>query len=173
MKNYESIESLDREQLLELLNIYAKNWLAHDGCWFLSIEERHGMDMAIDMDREAWRKFTVVEAKRVMKFLDMPPNSGLEGLARALKFRLYATVNEDRIEWTDSGALRYYVTTCRVQAARRRKGLPDFPCKSVGIVEYSYFAKTIDGRIETRCLSCPPEITDKDNYCIWEFVLNK
>jgi hypothetical protein len=173
MLEIEKIEELSKEQLLELLNIYAKNWLAHDGCWFLSIEEDIGIDKAMDYDREAWRKFTVVEARRLIKFLELGENSGIKGLAKALKFRLYSTLNEDRVDIIDDKTIRYYVTTCRVQAARRRKNLPDFPCKSVGIVEYSYFAKTIDSRFETTCLSCPPEITDNNYHCIWEFTLKE
>lgn len=166
-----NIESLDKEELFELTKNFAKNWLAHDGCWFLAIEKEHGMETAINMDREAWRMFTVVEAKRIKKFLELGENSGMEGLARALKFRMYALLNEDRVEIADENTIRYRVKTCRVQAARRRKNLPDFPCKSVGIVEYSYFAKTIDERFETECLSCPPDISDKDYYCIWQFRL--
>lgn len=171
MKNVKKIEDLSREELLELTKIYAKNWIAHDGCWFLAIEKAYDMDMAIDMDREAWRQFTVVEAKRVKQFLELDENPGIEGLARALRFRLYSSLNEDKIEILNDNKMRYYVTTCRVQAARRRKGLPDFPCKSVGIVEYSGFAKTIDSRFETTCISCPPEITDDAHYCIWEFEI--
>ncbi len=169
----EKINNLPKEKLFELANIYAKNWLAHDGCWFLSIEEKYGMDAAIDMDREAWRKFTVVEANRLKKFLDLGENSGVPGLGEALLYRLYSTLNEDRVEIIDDNTVRYYVKTCRVQSARRRKNLPDFPCKSVGIVEYGYFAKTIDERFETECISCPPEITDEDYACIWEFRLKK
>lgn len=171
MVNFNNIEELPKEQLYELLKIYAKNWLAHDGCWFLSVEEKYGIDMAIDIDREAWRKFTVVEAKRIIEFLQLGKNSGIEGLAKALKFRLYSTVNEDRVEIVNETTLRYYVKTCRVQQARRRKGLQDFPCKSVGLVEYSDFAKTIDERLETECISCPPDITDDNHYCIWEFCI--
>ncbi len=40
------------------------------------------------------------------------------------------------------------MNNCRVQYARKQRGLPDFPCKGVGIVEYGLFAKTIDPRIE-------------------------
>lgn len=166
------IQSLDKEELYELTQNFAKNWLAHDGCWFLAIEKEKGMDLAIEMDRQAWQMFTVVEAKRIMKFLDLPSNSGISGLARALKFRMYSLLNEDIVEILDEKILRYWVKTCRVQQTRRRKNLPDFPCKSVGIVEYSFFAKTIDDRFETECISCPPEITNDDYYCIWEFILN-
>jgi len=166
-----SIEELSSEKLKELLNIYAKNWLAHDGCWFLSVEEKHGIDEAIEIDRESWRKFTVIEANRVKQFLQLPDNSGLDGLAKALRFRLYSTINKDKIERPDGDTLLYYVETCRVQEARRKKKLTDFPCKSVGIVEYSFFAQTIDSRISTECLSCPPDINNNDYYCIWKFSI--
>jgi hypothetical protein len=168
-----NIDELSRDKLQELLINFAKNWLAHDGCWFLAIEEKYGMEMAIDMDREAWRKFSAVEAKRVKQFLQLGEYSGIEGLKKALAFRLYASLNEDRVDIVNDNTVRYYVKTCRVQEARRRKGMPDFPCKSVGIVEYSVFAKDIDNRFETKCLSCPPEIEDDGYHCIWEFTLTK
>ncbi|MDQ1267113.1 MAG: hypothetical protein QG635_2267, partial [Bacteroidota bacterium] len=44
MINAKNIEELSREELLELLNIYAKNWLAHDGCWFLAIEKAYNIE---------------------------------------------------------------------------------------------------------------------------------
>ncbi len=171
--NQTSIESLNREKLLELLKIYAKNWLAHDGCWFLAIEKELGMDKAIEFDRKAWEQFTQIEARRLKEFLNLPENPGLEGLKLALSFRLYSTINEQYSELTNKNTLIHYVRTCRVQEARRRKGLPDFPCQSVGIVEYSLFAKTIDPRIETLSISCPPSISNPSYYCIWRFKITE
>ncbi|OPZ86760.1 MAG: hypothetical protein BWY74_03559 [Firmicutes bacterium ADurb.Bin419] len=171
MLKAEKIEDLVKEELLELNKIYAKNWLAHDGLWFQSIEEKHGMDMAIDMDREAWRSFTVIEARRLIDFLQLGSNSGIEGLKKALSFRLYSMINEDEIVVEGDNVLLYRVKTCRVQHARRKKNLPDFPCKSVGIVEYSLFAKTIDERFETETISCYPDITHSEYNCIWKFTL--
>lgn len=171
MKSAQSINDLNKEELIQLLQIYAKNWLAHDGCWFLSIEEKHGMQEAIDIDKESWRKFTIVEAKRLIDFLELGENSGIDGLAKSLKFRLYSTINDDKIEIQDDNTLLYYVKTCRVQSARRNKGLNDFPCDSVGIVEYSLFAQTIDSRFQTKCRSCLPNINNDDYYCIWQFSL--
>jgi len=174
MKEVEKIEDLSREDLLELTRVYAKNWLAHDGCWFLAAEQKYGMDIAIELDTESWRQFTVIEANRIIEFLQLGENPGLEGLKKALRFRLYATINEDEISFSeDNKTLEYRVKTCRVQAARRRKGLEDFPCKSVGMVEYANFAKTIDERFATRCISCPPGITNADYYCIWQFTLKE
>lgn len=170
---HRSIQTLSRDQLLELLKIYAKNWLAHDGCWFLAIEKKLGIDKAIELDTDAWEQFTQVEARRLKEFLNLGENSGIEGLKKALAFRLYSTINEQFSNVERNNILVHYVKTCRVQEARRRKNLPDFPCKSVGLVEYSLFAKTIDNRFDTEVISCPPDITNSNYYCIWKFTLKE
>ncbi|EGD47585.1 hypothetical protein Cpap_1779 [Ruminiclostridium papyrosolvens DSM 2782] len=171
MLRAEKIDDLTKEELFELNKIYAKNWLAHDGLWFQAIENKYGMDMAIDMDREAWRRFTVIEARRLIEFLNLGKNSGIAGLKKALSFRLYSSLNEDEITLEEGNVLVYRVKTCRVQHARKKKGLSYFPCKSVGIVEYSLFAKTIDERFETEVVSCHPDIADTEYNCVWKFIL--
>ena len=85
MRPGEALESLSRDQLLELIAIYSKNWLAMDGVWFQSVERKYGMDEAMYHDVEAWRRFTVTEARRIKKFLGLPERPGLEGLAQALQ----------------------------------------------------------------------------------------
>lgn len=167
---YESINDLPREKLLELCSIYAKNWLATDGLWFQGVENHYGFDKALEIDKEMWEKFTVIEAKRIKAFLNMPELAGLEGLKQALQFRLYAPLNECELV-LENNTLVYKVVTCRVQHARQRKGLEYHTCKSVGIVEYSLFAKTIDSRIQTECLSCHPDVTDTSCNCCWKFIL--
>ncbi len=80
-------------------------------------------------------------------------------------------VNAQRVEWSeDRQRLRFFMDECRVQEARRRKGLPDFPCKPVGTVEFETFARTVDPRIVTKCLACPPE-APAGRCCSWEFTL--
>ena len=39
---------MGREDLLLALEMFAENWLADDGCWFLAAEERFDMETAID-----------------------------------------------------------------------------------------------------------------------------
>jgi hypothetical protein len=166
------LERLSREDLIRLLEVFAKNWLAHDGCWFLAAEEKLGMDAALELDRESWRRFSPAEARRIMESFGIAPGGGLQALEKALGFRLYAALNEQAATWTEDGALEFRMIECRVQSTRRRKGLPDFPCKSVGIVEYTEFARTIDPRIRTECLCCPPDPTG-GAYCVWRFTLGE
>ncbi len=165
-----NIEDLSKEDLIKLATMYAKNWLAHDGSWFLALEQEDGIEKAIDIDKKSWERFTVIEAKRIMKEFGVDKGSGLEGLEKALSLRLYARLNKDRVEWKDN-KLIYTMVSCRVQSARERKGLPLFPCKQVGIIEYTGFANTVDPRIHTRCIAAPPDELERDYHCAWEFSI--
>ena len=168
----EQIGQLDRETLENMLVDFAKNWLAHDGLWFQAVEKQYGMPKAIELDAEAWATFTVLEARRIMALHDIPERSGLDGLKKALGFRLYAVLNKQEIRNETENSFEFYMVDCRVQSARRRKNLPLFPCKSVGIVEYAGFAKTIDERIQTECIACPPDPeAGKEYFCGWRFSI--
>lgn len=166
----QKIEDLSREQLVELCSLYAKNWLATDGLWFQGVERHFGFDEALDIDEEMWAELTVIEAKRVKQFLALPGEPGLAGLERALNFRLYAPLNRCEVI-REAEALTYRVLSCRVQEARKRKGMAYHTCKRVGLVEYSLFAKTIDARTRTECLSCHPDVTDPGCNCAWRFTI--
>jgi hypothetical protein len=165
------LRSLDKEELVRIVMDDAKNWLAHDGLWFQAVESARGMDEAIAADRAAWERFTVVEARRIMERLGIAPGGGIPALLECLRHRLYARLNAQ--EATEVGERRavFVMRDCRVQSARRRKGLPDFPCKSVGLVEYAGFARTVDPRIATRCIACPPDEHGADLWCAWEFTI--
>ena len=171
--NMKGIEDLPKEKIIALLQDAAKNWLAHDGLWFQAVEYTFGLKTALQLDADAWEKFTVIEAQRIMKRFEIRPGGGIPALIEALKFRLYAYINVQEISEVSATCCVFRMKQCRVQAARVRQGLPDFPCKSVGIIEYSGFAKTIDRRIKTRCLVCPPDPHPPDLWCAWEFTLEE
>ena len=189
MNNKELLASFSKDQLIELIGIYSKNWLAMDGVWFQSVERKFGMDEAMFHDVEIWKRFTVTEARRIKAFLHLEEHPGLEGLATALRLRFYGSINEDSVEliYDDpenadgpsaskntnapkASRLVYTMVDCRVQTARAKKGMEFHPCKPVGEVEYSGFAKEIDDRIVCCCLSCYPDITDTGCCCKWEFT---
>ncbi len=162
---------MSREELVELLQDSAKNWLAHDGVWFQAVERAFGLEAAIRLDTEAWERFTVIEAQRIMKRHNILPGGGIPALVIALAFRMYAHINEQEVvDVTDTSCV-FKMRTCRVQEARKRQGLPDFACKQVGLVEYTGFAGTIDPRIKTTCIACPPDAHPADFWCAWRFSL--
>lgn len=166
----EFLEKLSKDELIEIIEMYSKNWLATDGVWFQSVERKFGMDEAMFHDGEAWKRFTVTEARRIKEFLKLGENSGLDGLEKALKLRFYANIN--KCEYIRSeNKLVYRAVECLVQTKRAQKNMPFHPCKSVGIIEYTGFAREIDNRISCKCLSCYPDVADESCCCAWEFKI--
>ena len=168
-----NILNLSDTKIDQLLESVAVNWLANDGVWFQAIEFTHGMSVAKRCNDSCWAEFSPMEAWSIMKFLSLPEKSGIEGLKQALNFRLYSVINKHSIVEESSHSFVFQMNDCRVQSARKRKGLDDYPCKSGGLVEYTEFALAIDHRIATECISCPPDKHPENYYCAWRFILSE
>ena len=136
---------LSRDKLLALMDSVSANWLAKAASPF-----------------EAWT---------IKKFLNMPEHPGLDGLKKALGFRVYANLNIHSIVDEGPYGFIFRMNECRVQSVRKRKKLADYPCKSAGLVEYTYFARAIDDRIRTECLGCPPDSHPEEWFCAWRFFI--
>ena len=74
--NRDKFAGYTKERLLDLIEIYSKNWLATDGVWFQSVEQKSGMDEAIYHDEEAWRRFAAIEARRLKAFWNSATGAG-------------------------------------------------------------------------------------------------
>jgi len=162
---------MSKESLTELLDSIAVNWLANDGVWFQAVEFESGMNDAKRCNDSCWAHFSPFEAWSIKKYLDLPQNPGLEGLKKALGFRLYARINTQSFIDEGPDSFIFQMNECRVQYARKRKNLDDYPCKSGGLVEYTYFARSIDQRIKTECIGCPPDEHPDEWYCAWRFKI--
>ena len=165
-------KEMPKEKQLHLIDAIAKNWLAQDGVWFQAVEFVHGMNDAKRCNDSTWSRFSPFEAWSIKKLLGLGEHPGLEGLEKALNFRMYGRLNVQSCHW-DGDALIFEMNECRVQTARIRKGLPDYPCKSAGLVEYARFAEGIDDRIKTECVGCPPDPHPANWFCSWKFTIPK
>lgn len=166
-----TLKRMDKEALLKLLDAVSVNWLANDGVWFQAVEKRFGMDSAKRCNDTCWSRFSPYEALRIKQLLKLPPAAGLEGLKESLGFRMYARINKQSIVDVDANSFIFRMEECRVQVARKRRGLPDYPCKSAGMIEYPFFASAIDSRIVTDCVGCPPDAHPEEWFCAWKFTL--
>jgi hypothetical protein len=161
------------EEIDALLKAVSINWLANDGVWFQAVEFSRGMNDAKRTNDSTWAHFSPFEAKSIKKILNLPEQAGLEGLKKALQYRLYAYVNKQSFREESANSFVFQMDECRVQLARKRKGLDDYPCKSGGLIEYSSFAEAIDPRIKTEVLSCPPDPHPDDYFCAWRFSIEE
>ncbi len=164
---------LDENAMEGLMKAVAKNWLVNDGVWFQAVEFEHGMNDAKRCNDSCWAQFSPYEAHAIKKFLSLGETPGLDGLKKALNFRMYSLINTQSIVDEGPESFVFQMNECRVQTARVRKKLDDYPCKSAGLVEYTYFATAIDPRIKTQCIGCPPDDHPDDWFCAWRFSLEE
>jgi hypothetical protein len=163
---------MPKEQLLGLMNNLGINWIANDGIWFQSVETTRDMYDAKRCNDSCWTRFSPFEAWSIKEFLNLPEYAGLEGLKTALRFRMYAFINVQSIIDDGPNSVVFQMNDCRVQSARKRRGLDDYPCKSAGLVEYSAFGETLDPRIKTECIGCPPDEHPVEWFCAWRFFID-
>jgi hypothetical protein len=166
-----ALVAMPRAELEGVLEGLCANWLANDGVWFQAVEFADGMNDAKRCNDSVWAQFSPVEAWSIKRLLKLPERPGLAGLKRALGFRIYSQINIQSSVEEGPDSLVFRMDECRVQSARKRKGLEDYPCKSAGLVEYTYFARAIDDRIRTECIGCPPDPHPQGWYCAWRFTL--
>ncbi|MBU8849791.1 MAG: cytosolic protein [Desulfobacterales bacterium] len=164
---------MEEDKIKALMGAIGKNWLVNDGVWFQSVEFDNGMNDAKRCNDSCWAQFSPYEAFAIKKFLNLDDQCGLEGLKKALSFRMYSFINVQSIVDEGPKSFVFQMNDCRVQSARKRKQLDDYPCKSAGLVEYAYFARSIDKRIETECVGCPPDDHPEEWFCAWRFLLKE
>ena len=162
--------SMPGGKILDLIEAISANWLACDGIWFQAVENRREMFTAKRCNDTCWAKFSPLEAYRIKELLKIPEAGGLDSLETALGYRLYSRINQQSTE-RQGESLIFKMVNCRVQDARKRKGLEDYSCKSAGVVEYSSFARAIDPSIRTECIACPPDRHPADWFCAWKFYV--
>ena len=79
-------DDLPKEELLKIIDTYAKAWQAMDGAYFLALEKKYGMDVAIEMDKEAWKIFSPASRSMLAtgKLIVLPPSSSPENTISAI-----------------------------------------------------------------------------------------
>lgn len=156
-----------------MLSSIGISWIANSGVWFDSIESTTGMLDAKKCNDSMWERFSPFEAWSIKRFLGLEDFPGLEGLKKALKFRLYAFINEENVIDEGPGKIIFQTNKCFIQMTRKRRDLQEYPCKSAGFIEFGTFAETIDSRIQTECIGCPPDSHPEKWYCSWRFTISE
>lgn len=167
------LSELSKEELIQLVGMFADHFLTIDGLWFIGVEDKFGMEDAVGFDAQAWEKFGTTEARRIKERMGIKED-GLEGLERALNYMIWVSARgfAYKTEKTEN-ALVQTVTECRSQQTRVKTGRGEFPCKPVGIAYFREFAKVFGVDIETECLVCPPDEHPDDVWCSWKYTASK
>ena len=163
------LKKLRKETLVELIQMYSRNWLTVDGLWFSGVEQKFGLDAALELDCRMWRIGSRIEAKRIREVLHLD-EGGLKSVLRAIHFMSWAASFGYRVEESEDRAL-WTCTRCPPQENRLKAGLAEFPCRPTFEACFVNVCEVIDPSIQVTCLICPPDPHPEDLWCQWEFCV--
>lgn len=128
--------NLTNEQMMEIAQY---SFTRMDGAWFLALARKYGIDIAWEMDVEAWKQFSYVFGKNIRKkYIKNPvwPDSFLETIeifSKVLKIEgRELSIHDDQI------IIR--ITDCETQKAIAMAGIAD-----CGIVTVHTYKGIING----------------------------
>lgn len=139
----------------ELVKWLREAYFTLDGLWFLVLEERLGLEGAVEVDIEVWRRFARVMAKRVARRLGVDP-SNVEGVASSLHALFdiegwevgpgpsKASLRVERCPWWD-----YLSKVGRLHVA-------DYVCPKVCEAIFSSWAEALNPRVKLSFTFSPP-----------------
>ncbi len=164
----EKLLEMPKEMLVELLFMQMRNLWTVDGLYFLGIEEQFGSENASEIDRKVWEVMGKIEARRLKEILGVKGDD-IPTIMETLRATSWSLDLEDKqiIVKKDGGMFRN--TNCRVQLARERIGLGEFPCRMVRWGYLKNFVKEFNEDVEVECNVCPPGDHPGNLWCEWEF----
>ena len=169
------LEDLPKETLIKLVKLYSRNWITVDGLWFQNVEDKWGLEAAVEIDFKMWKVNARVEAQRVKEalgdVLDLY-KGGLFSIFKALNFITWQPAQPFfEVEELSESKLILSHPHCPMQEGRLAKGRPELPCKEIGIVYFEEIAKVFEPRVKVKCLLCPPDPHPPNLWCKWELML--
>jgi len=97
-------------------DLLVRNWMTHDAMWFGQSVMHHGIDVANELNCAAVRAMGAVEAKRVMRLLDLPAPVGAADVRRFFEAAialLIPSFMSFETAWADgAGQATFHITRC-------------------------------------------------------------
>lgn len=164
-----TLESMTKQELLNVIKMFSRNWLTVDGLWFTLVEDKYGLDAALDLDLKMWERNALIEARRIKKYMGIE-GGGIKGVLKAIRFLTVDPSNP--FEYSIDGAHEAYIwyTSCLPQEGRIKGGRGEFPCKLMGLACYGILAKEIDPGVNVECVFCPPDDHPSGVWCKWKLT---
>ncbi len=166
---FELFNKMEAPTLRQYISFLLWHYRVVDAFWYLNVSEQFDDSMADQLNEKVWAKASAMAAKDLVKRFNIQ-ESGLDGFVKALEYFPWCILVGYQIK-KEAGQVIISVPSCPTQAARTKRGLPEYNCKEMHRCEFVNFARVIDKRIQTECIFAPPDPHPEDMHCKWRFYL--
>lgn len=160
------LKELSKDELLTLLDAYARHTLATDGYWFMAVEDKFGYNTAMELDAKVWEKLAEAEGNRMLRALKLKERN-VAAMLHALEISPVALTLGPKIKVESPHRGLVWFEDCRIQKNRMKLERECFICKPMGFVWIEGFARAFDPAIKVECVFCHPDPHPEGEWCKW------
>jgi Family of unknown function (DUF6125) len=164
------LESLSRQELIDLVKLSSRMILALDGFWYLSLKEVAGNQKALDVDNRVWDKVMKFYVEELARLLGVQGRDVADYM-RVIEPRPEGLVLEERVEILNRNDAIRTVTYCPTIAAMEKEGegRDAIHCTATCSEMRKKHSKLFNPAIEVTCLKVPPRKSKDDIFCQFEY----
>mgnify|MGYP000340451510 CR=1 FL=1 len=153
----------------QVTDYFSRSYKAVDGLWFMKVEEKHGFDVALDLDNEVWKVMPKIQVRMIKSFLGL--ETGPDALFEAIVTKLELDGFTFSAEKTENG-FKITITDCpwnNLMIKSGREHLAGAVGETICQTEYDVWVSELaqNMRFELKSQKCK----DKPS-CVLEFVQN-
>ena len=168
--NLEIFKNMSAEQLRQYIAFLLWHYRVADAFWFIKVAERFDQQTAEDINTAVWSKVSAMAAKDLVQRFNIR-SGGLAGFVQAQRLFPWCILVDYRFEQFEDEVL-ISVPSCPTQKARLDRGLDEYACKEMHLMEFANFGRVIEPRLQVQCLFAPPDDHPDNMFCKWRFFLS-
>ncbi len=168
------LEALSRAELVELVKMYSRLFVAVDGFWYLATKELVDEDTATACDLWVWDKYFRYELKRLRQLMKTESDDlgtfitafGLSPWSSNLSY----SFTQDR-----ENMLTFTVLQCPTLEAIKKEGAgrENTFCRQVEAKLFQMYIQSFNPRGQAVPVALPPETNEARICCQWQFVITE
>jgi|Deesub1362A_J573_1020465.scaffolds.fasta_scaffold00709_18 hypothetical protein len=135
----------------KLVRYLRKSYFSVDGLWFLKVEERDGLDNALEVDKEVWKIMPKIQAREIKKILGLREND-IRSLRKAVLFKFKTEGYEVKEEYKDN-SFWVRILLCpwfEIMKSSGREHLAEKISKNICVPEFRIWAQEFGTNISYR-----------------------
>jgi hypothetical protein len=167
------LESLSRNELIDLVKLSSRMILAVDGFWYLSVNELAGNDKALDRDNWVWDKVMKFYVSELARLLNVRGRNVADYM-KVMDPRPEALYLEERVEILNRNDAIRTVTYCPTIAALEKEGegRDTIHCSATCSAMRVKHSKLFNPAIGVTCLKIPPRNSKDDIFCQFRYKIH-
>jgi hypothetical protein len=150
----------------QVIEYFRRSYKAADGLWFMKIEEKHGFDAALELDKEVWKVMPKIQARVVKSMLRL--GEGEAALLKSLKAKLSLEGFKFKVKKRENG-FQIQINNCPWQDLMVKSGREEYSGKvgtTICSVEYPVWISEFEAGMN---FTLKTQKCTRSEHCIMNF----